>query len=213
MGAGSEVVTSNPAEFATLVAGVVQVFAVGREIFGAEAGITIVRSEVDGFSTGKLDQIQVVVVGRAGLVQCQVTSVAGNRTQIQALRVLVDTLARVGRRVVAVKVEEPCITLIGGDVKGVADMVETQKVGLQLVARREVLFAAVELDHIQVIQLVAALVTRNQLALIGRKVGHRIVVVGGRGRYCRPIAATRRHGVGIPHAGLVRGKQDSLLVR
>ena len=213
MSSGGEVVTSNPAEFAALVAGVVQVLAVGREIFGAEAGITLVRGEVDGFSTGQLDQMQVVVVGRAGLGQRQVTPIAGNRTQIQALRVLVDTLACVGRGVVAVKVEKLCITLIGGDVKSAAGMIETQKIGLQLVAGREVLFAAVELDHIQVIQLVAALVTRNQLALIGRKVGHRIVVVGGRGRYCRPIAATRRHGVGIPHAGLVRGKQDSLLVR
>src|SRR5207244_12456608 len=83
---------------------------------------------------------------------------------------------------------------------------------LQLLAGRQVPLLAVELPHVEVIQLVAALVARVEDTVVPREIGDRVRRVGRRSgqRGCR--AATRRHAVDVEATGLIRGEEDALLV-
>ena len=208
-----EHIAAQALELAALIAGVEQAGRIRREGLCRIAGVAGVRGQVDRLVFLAIVEEEVVVDRRARLRQGQPALVWRDRGNVVTSLVLEEALALVGFCVVAIEVEELLVTLVGDDIKRRAIRAEIDEGGPQLFARGQILFAAVGFDHIQVVKLVAALVARDQLALVGRKPGFRIGVVGGRGSHRHPFAAAGRHRVGVPDAGFVRGEQDPAFIR
>ena len=82
--------------------------------------------------------------------------------------VLVEQRALVGLRVVTVDVEEPRVALVALDVEAPTVGREAGEGRLELVAGRQVALLAVRRADVQVIQLVATLVAREQDAFVSR---------------------------------------------
>src|SRR5207245_3009980 len=97
-----------------------------------------------------------------------------DRGNVETRVVLVDEPAVAGLRVVAIEVEELRVTLVRLDPEGPPIRAPAVELRLQLLAGRQVPLLAVELPHVEVIQLVAALVARVEDTVVPRELGDRV---------------------------------------
>ena len=161
-------VAAHARELAAVVGQVVEVRRRRVERGRAVRRLARVRRDVPGLTAGRAPQIEVGVVGRVRLDQRDPLAVARDAARQVAEVVLEDDGPLQRLRVVAVEIEEARVPLVGADVEGRAIARPAGELGLQLLAWREVLLLAVEHLHVEVVQLVAALVAREQHAIVRR---------------------------------------------
>ena len=209
---GLQVHAAQGGELALVVGRVIEPLAIRAEGLGRELRLALVFGHLGQLAGGQLGHVQVVVVGGVGLRKRQPAAVGRDLARLVAGVVAVDQFALVVIGVVAVDVEELRITLVADDVEGVAVMAEAHEAGLEVFARREVAFAAVGLDHVQVVELVAPFIAAHQHAVVVREEGFGVDVVGVGRRHGGPFTAAHGHRVRVPDAGLVGGEKDARFV-
>ena len=127
-------------------------------------------------------QEDVAVQRRVRFVQGDPAPVARDVADLEALVVLVHQGPLVGLCVVAIEVEELRIALVSLDPKGRPIAAPAVELRLQLFARRQIPLFAVRLAHVEVVELVAALIVRVENAVAVREVRDRVGRVRRRGR-------------------------------
>ncbi|MNX96639.1 hypothetical protein D3C86_1289620 [compost metagenome] len=208
MGLVGDVIGVGLGELSVLIAGVDQGRAVGTEaadVIGHVAGVF--RDQVGLSARLQVGQIDVGVGAGVRLDQGDQATVAGYGRDVEA-RVLEHQLPLIGGRVIGVDVEGGSVAFVAGQPEGLAVVAEADEASLDLVARRQVAQRPVGLAHIDVGQLVAALIRRHQDAAAVGEIALGEGGVGGRGGQGHGIAARDGQGVGVEHAGLIRRDQD-----
>ncbi len=199
-------------ELACIVGDVIEPLAIRAEVGRGELRLTGVLGDLGHLAGGEVGHEQVGVVGGVDLVQRQPAAIGGDLAGLVAGGVLEDPGARVGLAVIAVQVEVARVAFVAGHEERLAVAAEAGELGAQLGTWGQVPLVAVRADDIQVVEFVAALVAGDQHPVIVGEIGDGVMVVGGRGGDRGPVAATDRHRVRVPHAGLVRRKQQLRLV-
>ncbi len=203
--AGGEIVGPGLREFAVLVGSVDQRFGVGREFVDAIGHDAVVRRDEDGLLRGGLGQVcQIDVRVSAGVLlgQRQPFAIRRDRGREEA-GVLEDEFAGERGRVIRVEIEHLRVALVGGEPEGLAVGGPADEFAGVLVAGREVFQRGVSVADIDVGQLVAAAIRRDEDAVIGGEVADREDCVGRGGGEGGEVAACDGQGGGVEHAGLV----------
>ena len=120
-------------------------------------------------------------------------------------------LVRVG--VVAVEIEVLRIALVRDDEERLLVAAPPPEHRLQLLARREVMLAAVLLPDVQMIELVASLIARVEKTRVLRKVTDRGGRVGRRRRQRPRLPARHRDRVNVADAAFIGRKENLLFIR
>ncbi len=175
-------------------------------------GLPLVRAHVHGLLRPGVPHVDVGVVGRLRPRQRHPLAVVRHGGGDVARRVPEEQRPGVGGRVAAVDVEEPRVALVRDDVERMAVGCPAQEIRLQLRPGREVLLGAIGANHVEMVQLVAALVSSDQDAIVVRKERDRSHRVGGGLRHGRSVSAGDWNGIGVVDPGAVRREENPGLV-
>ena len=214
VGAGRQIAPPGLVPLAVLVGAVDQGRAVGRELIGAIGDVAVVVGDEHGLARAlEVDEVDVAVGGGVGLVDHDPAAVVGDGRREELAGVLEQDAALQGRGVIGHDVESRRIAGVGRQVEGRAVAGPAEEAGLEVLAGRQVDDRAVLVADIDVVQLVAALVGGEQDPAVMGKVADGEGRVVGRGGQRDGVAAREWQGVGVEHAGSIRGDQDVGSVR
>ena len=194
-------------ELAALVRRIEEARAVGREIGRRVVDGAFVCGDVARLLRGAVVDEDVGVRRRALLRQRDVPLVARDRADVEAVRVAVEERAPVAVDRDLVDVEVLRIALVGRDEQRLVVAGPAEEVGLQLLARREIRRRSVRRLHVDVGQLVAALIARVEEPVVGGEKRQREHRVCRRVRQRLWRAARSRDGVRIPDPRQVGGHE------
>ncbi len=182
--------------------------AVGRKRRGDVVDVPRVRRDVRRRAALPVVEPDVLVHRGAGLRERHVATVGRDRPDLVAFRVPEEHRAAVSVRRVLVEIEVPRVALVRGHEEGRPVIGEAEEARRVLRAGGEVGDVPARVAHVDVRQLVPALIARVEHALVIRKVRQREDALRRGARQADGGAAGHRNGVGVPDPGAVGRHED-----
>ncbi len=194
-------VATDAAKLATVVRRVVESLGLRIERLRRVARLALVGGDVQRLLAVRVPQVDVTVRRGNELGKSQPLPIVGEGSRKEPAFVLVEEVTRVGRRVVAVHVEESGIAFVRSYIESVAFRCPSLELRLQLFPGRQVPLLAIRVEHIKVIQFIPALVAREQNPLVLGEVRDRQRCVGGGGCDRFSFPPFQRNDVSIEDTG------------
>ena len=208
--AAGEIIGPGLGELAMFVGRIDQAAAIGGKGVSAMIDIAAVAGGDQagcGIRSG-IDQIQVAVGRTELLLQRDSFAVGRDAGGEEATRVGEDQPPLIVRRIIGIDIERRWIAFVRADEEGRSIRAPPGEFELRGGVGRQISRSAVGVADIDMGQLIAAGVAREQDALVARKEGHGIApVAGGFGQRHRR-AATDRLGIDVEGAGRVARNQQ-----
>ena len=169
--------------------------------------------EITHLAAGEVMQIDVGITGGVGLDQRDQLLVSADVAGKEAAVILEEQAAGVAIDGIFVQIEIAFVALIGGNEEALLVVGKASELGLELVAGRQILDAAIQLTDIDMIELVAALIGGVEDASVVGEVTDRVVRIGGRLGQGRRFTTGGRHLIEIDDTADIGGEQHLAGIR